>query len=173
MAKRPITIRPAQPQDIPIIHSITQEAFYKYARDLGMPQLVAALKETPETLEKELKEKRILVGLLDGEPVGSIRFEVLPNNIAYLSRFGVRLIAQGCGMGHALVKAVENECRALGMHAIVLHTSARMGSLIRFYYGCGFFVHSVETSRGYYRAQLCRELDAPDGFRLEDVYPAK
>ena len=168
--KQTLDIRPAREDDIDAIHAITQEAFYKYARDLGLPHLVTALQETPEAIRKDMAIKRVLVGFLDGEPVGSIRYEVLPGNIAYISRFGVKLIAQGCGMGHALVKAVESECRTQGVDAVILHTSSKMSSLVRFYYGCGFYVHSVNTSRGYYRALLCRELDTDEQFRLETVY---
>lgn len=42
-----LTIKKASEQDIFAVHQIVQEAFEKYARDLGLPEKVAALKETP------------------------------------------------------------------------------------------------------------------------------
>jgi len=38
-----------------------------------------------------------------------------------------------------------------------LHTAAKVASTIRFYYGRGFYIASVEGSRGYPRAELVKE----------------
>jgi len=153
-----LEIRKAVEADIPEIFSITREAFEKYARDLGLPHAVSALKETYETIQRDLKTKTILIALLDGIPVGSVRFEVLPGNIAYVSRFGVKLDIQNCGVGKALISAVEKEAREMGLDALTLHTAAKMTALVRFYYGLGFYIHSTTTDRGYIRALLCRDL---------------
>ncbi|MDL2289613.1 GNAT family N-acetyltransferase [Clostridia bacterium OttesenSCG-928-F22] len=153
-----LTVRPATMEDIPAIQDITLEAFNKYARDLGMPEKVKALHETTKDVEYDLTHKHVFIGLLGDEKLGSIRFEILPGNIAYISRFGVKLIAQGCGMGRALMGAVEKACREMGVTAIVLHTSSRMSSLVRFYYGQGYYVHSTTTDKGYIRALLVRDL---------------
>lgn len=160
-----ILIRSARIEDIPHIADITAEAFGKYAQDLGQPQKVAALRETEEDILRDLTGKTVLIGLLDGKEMGSIRFEVLPGNIAYISRFGVKLMAQGCGMGRALMGEVEKRCRALSLDAVVLHTSSKMSSLVRFYYGQGYYIHSTSTEKGYIRALLVRELnDNPKDF---------
>lgn len=153
-----VTIRKATVEDIPTILDITKEAFAKYAFDLGMPEKVKALKETEETILADMEKKTILVGELDGVLVGTIRYEVINDTTAYISRFGVRLAAQSCGLGSALVNAVVAACREMGLSAVALHTSAKMYSLIRFYYGKGFFIHSTKTDRGYVRALLVKEL---------------
>lgn len=152
-----IEIRKATREDVLAISQITAEAFHKYALDLGNSQSVGALRETPKDVLKDITHKRVYIAFMDGEPVGSLRFEVI-GQVAYISRFGVKLIAQGCGIGHALIKAVEAKCRKLELCAMVLHTSSRMSSLVRFYYGCGFFIHSTSIGRGYIRALLIKEL---------------
>ena len=153
-----IHIRPAAQQDLSAVHEITQEAFKKYAYDLGRGIPVKALADTPETLALELQHKHLLIGEIDGETLGSIRYEIV-GGIAYFSRFGVKLQAQGCGMGRALVQAVVREASDAGCRAVALHTSAQMPSLIRFYYGLGFFIHSINPAPGYYRALLVRPFD--------------
>ena len=154
-----IAVREATLADVPAILDITKEAFEKYAFDMGKNQQpIHALKEGALAVEADLARKLVLIGELDGQPVGSVRCEFLPGNIAYFSRFGVKLHAQSCGMGGALVSAVVEACRAREAAALALHTNARMFSLIRFYYGKGFFIHSTSTDRGYLRALLVKEL---------------
>jgi ribosomal protein S18 acetylase RimI-like enzyme len=162
-----LTIKKASEQDIFAIHQIVQEAFEKYARDLGLPDKVSALKETPHTIKEEMRKKTIFIAYLDQEPVGTIRFEVLPpGKIGYISRFGVRPHAQNCGVGKALIQAVEKEAEAMGVSVLTLHTASKMTALIRFYYGMGFYIHSTSTDRGYIRALLCKELTE---YQIEDL----
>ncbi len=158
---RKIVVRKATSDDILNIASITGEAFRKYAKDLGQPENVKALNEKESDILSDIRNKNVFVGTLDGEMVGSIRFEII-GQCAYISRFAVTLIAQGCGMGRALINAVKQECRALGLKAILLHTSSRMASLVRFYYGQGFFVYSTAMDRGYVRALLVFDIEDND-----------
>lgn len=151
-------IKKADETEIPVIHEITQEAFKKYAEDLGLPSTVSALKETYDTIKEDMNKKNILIAYLQGKAVGSIRYEILPDGIAYITRFGVRLNTQNCGIGKALINAVEEEAKKLDVSTITLHTATKMTSLIRFYYGMGFYVHSTTTDRGYIRGLLCKEL---------------
>lgn len=157
-----IVVRPARFDDVPAILEITQEAFHKYAFDLGNNYPVKALHETEATIVEQMEQKHILIGELDGSPVGSIRYEFIHGDVAYISRFGVKLVAQSCGMGGALVNRVVRNCLEKNKRAIALHTCAKMYSLIRFYYGKGFFIHSTTTDRGYLRALLVKELQQPD-----------
>lgn len=156
-----ITIKKATPRDVDTVFDITQEAFTKYASDLELPQTVAALKETKEDIIKDIKCKNVMIGYHKDQPVGTIRYQV-HDEFAYISRFGVKLMAQGLGMGRALVQYVEDDCRKRGLKAILLHTSSRMFSLVRFYYGQDFFVHSTSNDKGYIRALMVRELNGED-----------
>jgi transcriptional regulator CtsR len=45
----------------------------------------------------------------------------------------------------------------LGVNNLYLHTASRMLSLVRFYYGKGFYIESTTNDRGYIRALLCKE----------------
>ena len=155
-----LSIRRAVPADIDAILDITHEAFHKYAFDLGASHSLSALQEDRPALQADLESKLVLLGMLDGQPVGSVRCEFLESGVAYFSRFGVKLHAQSCGMGGALVRSVVEACQQRHMRALALHTSAKMFSLVRFYYGKGFFIHSTSTARGYLRALLIKELSA-------------
>ena len=44
-----------------------------------------------------------------------------------------------------------------GVTQIQLHTGSKITSLIRFYYGRGFYIDSTDKSRGYVRALLIKE----------------
>ncbi len=44
-----------------------------------------------------------------------------------------------------------------GIKEISLHTGAKITSLVRFYYGRGFYIDSTDKSRGYVRALLKKE----------------
>lgn len=163
-----IEIKEASPADAPAIQEIMQDAFHKYEHDLGMTGHVSALKETVEDIERDIQEKTVLVGYVNGEAVGSVRVEIM-GDLAYLSRFGVRTAISKTGIGGMLINEVDNICREQGVRAVALHTSSRMFGLIRFYYGHGYFIHSTSTDRGYIRALLVHELELPGSYDLTPV----
>lgn len=162
-----VSIRRATVEDAPAIHEITLEAFAKYARDLG--RHVAALDETVEDVEREVKEQAIFVAVLDGVIVGSVRVKRV-QGVAYLGRFGVKASARGRGIGEKLVAAVETFAVENKLGAIILHTASTMLTLVRFYYGLGFYIQSTDTSSGYIRALLVKPLSNPATFKLENWY---
>ncbi|NMM62502.1 GNAT family N-acetyltransferase [Clostridium sp. P21] len=157
MKNMTFVVRRATFEDIPQIKDISKEAFRLYAERAEITELVASLNETYEDLEKEIKTKVMFVGILDGVLVGSVRVEVKPDNTAYLSRFAVREDFQNMGIGKILMNAVDNEMRQVGVTNLYLHTASRMLSLVRFYYGRGFYIESTNKDRGYIRALLCKE----------------
>ncbi len=163
-----VDIKEATPADAEAIQEIMQDAFRKYERDLGMSGHVTALKETVEDIRRDIEEKTVLVGFVDGVAVGSVRVEIM-GDLAYLSRFGVRSAITKSGIGGMLIDRVEVLCREQSVRAIALHTSSRMFGLIRFYYGHGYFIHSTETSRGYIRALLVHELEMPGSYDLTPI----
>ena len=163
-----IEIKEASPADAPAILDIMQDAFHKYEHDLGMTGHVSALKETAEDIERDIREKTVLVGYVNGVAVGSVRVEIM-GDLAYLSRFGVRTENTKSGIGGMLINEVDNICREQGVRAVALHTSSRMYGLIRFYYGHGYFIHSTATDRGYIRALLVHELELPGSYDLTPI----
>lgn len=162
-------IREATIADIPAILEITREAFAKYAKEAQVPGNLSALSETYEKIEADLKAKSVLVAILDSKTVGTIRFEMLPGKIAYISRFAVRLDVHNCGVGKELVKAAVDHATAQGAQIVTLHTASKMTALVRLYYGLGFYIHSTAADRGYIRALFCRELVDGAHMNLEGI----
>lgn len=151
-----LEVRPAEYSDIPQIMEITREAFLKYKQASGAENL-EALSETVTDIKHDIETKIVLVALLDGEPVGSVRIEVFPDGTAYLTRFGVRVGSQNNGIGKSIINLVDKIIRKRGVKKIYLYTGSKVSALMRFYYGRGFYVESVDNSRGYLRAKLVKD----------------
>lgn len=150
-------VRRATCEDVPQIKEISKDAFRVYAERAEITEFVSPLNETHEDLEKEIENKLMLVGIVDGVLVGSVRVEVKPDKTAYLSRFAVREHFQNRGIGKILMNAVDIAMKEVGVTNLYLHTASRMLSLVRFYYGRGFYIESTTKDRGYIRALLCKE----------------
>ena len=148
-------VRLATYDDIPDIIDITREAFFKY-RELAGVEKIAALDESYEDVKKDIDEKIVLIAFSDNVPVGSVRVEVFDDHTAYLSRFGVKLTSQNNGIGKSIMNLVDRIMIKKGVKTISLHTGAKITSLIRFYYGRGFYIDSTDKSRGYVRAHLIK-----------------
>lgn len=150
-------IRKATLEDAPSIAAIMQEAFKKYMLDTGLSGTMDALTEGLENIEADILEKEVYIALIDGNPVGTIRIKFLPDNTAYISRFGVRLDYHNIGIGKALMNLADKIIKSRGVKKVYLHTASKYRDLIRFYYGRGFYVESTSTDRGYIRALLVKE----------------
>jgi predicted N-acetyltransferase YhbS len=153
-----IFLRKAQEKDAPAVLSITRLAFQQYAKAVGTQEKIEALKETLENVEHDIKHKHVYVCEIDGEIVGSVRFEVLKEGIAYLTRFSIGPDAQNLGIGGLLLKKVQLECYALGARAITLYTASKMRSSVSFYLKNGYYIHSIEKGTDYIRAFMVNEL---------------
>jgi ribosomal protein S18 acetylase RimI-like enzyme len=149
-------VRLANYDDIPAIMSITREAFVKYQQLVGIDKL-AALEESYNDVKNDIDTKVVLLALADGEPVGSVRVEIFPDHTAYLSRFGVKVTSQNNGIGKSIMNLVDKIMIKKGVTQIALHTGSKITSLVRFYYGRGFYIDSTDKSRGYVRALLIKE----------------
>ena len=152
-------VRVATYDDIDAIAKITSEAFVKYAQLIGMPT-TAALNESEADIKKDIDENMVLVAFVDGVPVGSVRVKVnTEEKSAYLYRFGVRLNVQNNGIGKSLMNLVDIKMKELGIKTISLHTGSKVSSLVRFYYGRGFYIDSTTKDKGYVRALLVKEYE--------------
>ncbi len=151
-------IRLATYDDIPAIMTITREAFAKYGEMANCDcNKLEAMRETEDDIRRDIDNKIVLVAFQDGTPLGSVRVEIFPDNTAYLSRFGVRLNSQNNGIGKNIINLVDRIMIAKGIKKLSLHTGSKVTSLIRFYYGRGFYIESTDTDRGYVRALLVKE----------------
>ena len=113
-------------------------------------------------MKKDIDTKVVLRALSDGETEGSVRVEVLPDKTAYLSRFAVKVTSQNNGIGKSIMNLVDKIMVKKGVTQIQLHTGSKITSLIRFYYGRGFYIDSTDKSRGYVRALLIKEYQKKD-----------
>jgi len=143
-----ITIRLATTEDSKEIMYTMQDAFQEYVETAG-EQSVYTIEETNGLIFQDILDKIVFVAERDGEIVGSVRIEVNDDNTAYLSRFGVKQIYQGQGIGHAIMGQVDNMLRSRGISKLYLHTATKMTSTVRFYYGLGFYVVEVSHDSGY------------------------
>jgi ribosomal protein S18 acetylase RimI-like enzyme len=155
--KLTFVVRKAVEEDIPQIQEVSKEAFRMYVEGAGIASLVGTLNETHEDLQREIRNKMIFVAILDGIIVGSVRIEIKDDNTAYLSRFGVKAEFQNKGIGKILMDEIDKQMDELGVSILYLHTASRMLSLVRFYYGRGFYIESTTNNLGYIRALLCKE----------------
>lgn len=151
-------VRMATYDDIDDILSITKEAFLKYAELAGI-ETTQALTETYEDVKRDIDTKIVLIAFSDGVPVGSVRVEVFDDNTAYFSRFGVKVTSQNNGIGKSILNLVDRIMKKKGVKKLSLHTASKITSLIRFYYGRGFYIDSTDKSKGYIRALLIKEYE--------------
>lgn len=150
-------VKVATEDDIPAIHKITRHAFIKYCEDAGLDFDIAALNETYDDIKRDIETKNVFVVRIDDEPVGAVRVEILDKGEAYLSRFAVDDSHRNSGIGKILMSVVDKVMRQHNVKLLRLHTCSKVTALIRFYYGRGFYISSVDYSRGYPRAELIKE----------------
>lgn len=152
-------VRRASMTDAEAIKQITSEAFEKYCEMAGL-DTIAALNETIEDIYKDIEEKIVLVAYIDDEVVGSVRVGIdEETKEAYLSRFGVSTRYQNLGIGKALMNMVDITMRHNKVKKICLHTASKVFTLVRFYYGRGFYIDSTTKDKGYVRALLVKDYE--------------
>ena len=170
MKNKNFVVRKALKRDIPDILRITKEVFQIYKESAGIEYEMAALLDTYEYVEQEVEKKLFLVATIDNIVVGSVRVEIRNDGTAYLSRFGVEVSQQRNGVGAVLIDAVDEAVKELGIEKLYLHTASKVLSLIRFYYGRGFYIDSTTKDRGYIRALLCKEYEGTKESSQDETY---
>lgn len=150
-------IRKAIVNDAADIRKVLQESFAKYMKDAGISGTVDALEETEADIRKDILSKEVFIAFIDDSPVGTIRVELLPDNSAYITRFGVIQAYQGSGIGKSLIGLVNKFLVSRGVSKAFLYTASKYSDLVRFYYGRGFYIESVSSDRGYLRARMVKD----------------
>lgn len=152
-------VRLATEADAKSIMEITREAFLIY-KDMSGAEILDALSESLDDVKKDIENKIVLIAMSDGEPVGCVRVEICDEKTAWLTRFAVKVTCQNNGIGKSMMNHVDKVMKREGVKSISLYTASKVASLIRFYYGRGFYVESTDDSRGYVRARLVKEYNA-------------
>jgi ribosomal protein S18 acetylase RimI-like enzyme len=148
-------IRRAVPEDAPAVYQILQKAFKEYAQAAGVKEL-EALNESISDVEHEIKNKVVYIAVIDNLIIGTIRVEIIGDE-AFISRFAVNSSYRNIGVGKALMNLVDKHLQSEGVKSVSLYTASKYGTLMRFYYGHGFYVESVSHDRGYPRARMVKE----------------
>lgn len=60
--------------------------------------------------------------------------------------------------------------KEMGISKLYLHTASKLVSLIKFYYGRGFYIDSTTKDRGYIRALLCKEYSKENEIGKKRMY---
>ena len=153
-----IIFKKAAEEDVAKIKSITRKAFRNYAKEIRKEENVDALSETDAQILHDIRHKNVYLCDVDGDTVGAVRFEVLSQGIAYLSRLAVDPEIHSLGIGGLLLEKVRQECVCLGVRAITLHTASKMRSSVAFYLKNGYYIHSITRDKEYIRAFMVNEL---------------
>jgi len=152
-----IFIRPAAVEDAAAIRDIMKSSFDKYMQEAGLPHPPGALTESLEDIKSDILSHMVLIAFFNGEPAGSLRLEIYRDEkTAYLKRFGVKPGFNNLGIGKALMNMADCIMEANKIKRLYLHTASNYAELVKFYYDRGFFIESVTTDQGYYRALMVK-----------------
>ncbi len=157
-----IVFKKAQPCDASEVLKVTKKAFTEYAKEIRKQDSVQALKESLEDVTADIEKKQVYLCLLDGETAGAVRFEILNDGIAYLSRLAIDPDIQSIGIGGLLLSKVHKECKEKGVRAIALHTASKKRSSVAFYLKNGYYIHSITRDKEYIRAFMVNEIEEMD-----------
>lgn len=132
-----IQVRRATREELPAVHEITVAAFAPY-RGLLDPA-PSAMGEKLEEVVASFDSDEIIVGLLDGEPAGTIRLTFKDDHI-YCSRVAVHPTKQRQGIAAAMLDYVTEIAKAEGFREVRLATREVMESNLRLYERSGFVI---------------------------------
>lgn len=165
-----IVFKRANINDVEKIKNITVKAFTNYAKEIHKEDHVDALFETDDEISHDIVSKHVYLCEVDGDTVGAVRFDVLAQGIAYLSRLAIDPEIQSLGIGGLLLEKARQKCQTLGVRAITLHTASKMRSSVAFYLKNGYYIHSITRDKEYIRAFMVNELcDMDELFDYESV----
>ena len=144
--------------DAAAVKRVMEDSFHKYMADTGLHGTMEALEESTADILRDIDRKYVYLAFVDGVPVGSIRIDIdADKKEAYISRFGVCRGYQNIGIGKSFMNLTDKLLRSEGVHKVMLHTASKYKELVRFYYGCGFYIRSTSEERGYVRALFEKE----------------
>jgi len=145
-------------EDALAVKQVMDDSFKKYMEDTGLKRTMEALTEDVSQIMDDIESKHVYLAFVAGVPVGSIRVKVnAQEGTAYISRFGVCRGYQNIGIGKSFMNLIDKLMVSKGIHTAMLHTASKYKELVRFYYGCGFYIKSTSEDRGYVRALFVKE----------------
>ncbi len=145
-----ITLRPATVADAPAILAITRAAFEQFRNRLDPPS--GALRETLESLVESAFQPGhgVTLALVDGEPVGALRWSSQPQrDYLYVGRVAVLPAFRRQGVASAMMRWVEEHARSLGLPAVQFGVRLQAPENIRFYQRLGYHITEYGQHAGY------------------------
>lgn len=141
-----VTIRNACIDDVAAIHAMTQAAYVEYRTLLPHSSV---WHETPEVIAAEMKLGPILLSVVDGSLVGSVRCHVKheegQGDFMYIHRLAVLPGYRRQGVGCILVQAVEDLAKSLNLHCVRLEMRAAQPENCHFYLKRGYELGSISA----------------------------
>ena len=142
---REVEVVRSDKRDAAVVHVLTQAAFRHY--DILDPPS-GALKETVDSVRRDLEAGGGAVAFLGSAPVGCLRFE------AAAGRFHVRRVAvkpelQGRGIGRTLMTWAEVEAARRGLAYVTVGVRLSLPANLAFYRRLGYEVVAEHSHPGY------------------------
>ena len=151
-----LEIKRATLEDTETIHKITLDAFDRYVRKSRITSTIDALKESAEDVAYDITHSDVFIAYMFGKPAGSIRIVKEEDGKTRITRFGVTSEYRRIGIGHELMKKVDEIMQTTHVKSAYLYTSLSNSRLIHFYKRHGYFLESVESTGDYPRAKLVK-----------------
>lgn len=149
-----MTIRPAEPDDLPVIQQIVRDAYSPYITRMGRepgPML--------DDYAAHIAASHVYV--LEAEPPGGIAGLVVltkgPDHL-FLDNIAVDPAQHGKGIGRRLLDFVEAEARRNGFDQIRLYTNALMTENLALYPRLGYRETERRIEKGYDRIYFTKFL---------------
>ena len=116
-----VSVRPAEPGDAAAISRVLAEAFGAY-RENYTPEAFDAVTPNADKIMTRFAEGPQWVAEIDGSVVGTVSLKTEPEGL-YVRSMAVLPELQGKGVGHVLLKAVNEFADASDHDRIFLHTT--------------------------------------------------
>lgn len=129
------------------VAEIVQSAFEAQAKILGMDcerhPFYAAFETAQMVLERMERGEKVVLGWLDGVPVGTVRYALDPEDAdrGWINRLAVLPGHRGMGFGDELMAFAEKRLRELGVKTAHLALVAQFAGLRRYYESHGYGVY--------------------------------
>lgn len=126
-------IRPAQPEEMPLVRAM----FREYQQGLNVDLCFQSFEEELAGLPGRYAPPQGTI-LLAGDGAGVVALRALDPYTAEMKRLYVRPAFQGTGLGRALAEAIIEAARIRGYSKLRLDTLPQMGPAIALYRKLGF-----------------------------------
>ena len=154
-----LIIRKAVKKDAPYILDILSDSFGQYIKKSVIPLRLEDMLDDIVSIERDIENIDVFIALIDGVPVGTVRVAVREGEPAMLTKLGVVSGYNNIGIGKSLMNLVDKVVAERGAKSLELYTASKNASIMRFYYGRGFYVDSTSKERGYIRALMRKDYD--------------